>query len=185
VRVREARALDFHAPRALIARDLGTSESLLTLTVTPRLGVTLRTAVISRPAANTLFRAQANKLCTAAQAKLAALPPFPFSNFEPLHPNPKQLPKVGRFFTGPGDPRPILRVLNAHLAALGRPPADATAWTGLLAARKTALAVNSEQDKAALAANVHAFVKSVHDVDKTSRTVAVTATIFGTSQCIR
>jgi hypothetical protein len=168
----------------VIARDLGNSESLLTLTITPRPGTTLRTAVIPRPAANTLFRARANQLCTGAQAKLAALPPFPFSNFDPLHPDPKLLPKVGRFFTGPGDPRPILRALNEHLRALGRPPADTTAWTNLLAARTAALAVNTEQDNAALAANVQAFVKSVHDVDKTSRTVAVTSTIFGVGQCI-
>jgi hypothetical protein len=173
-----------NAHGTVIARDLGDSESLLALTVTPRHGITLRTGVIPRPAENIPFRAQANTLCTEAQARLAALPPFPFSNFDPLHPDPKLLPKVGRFFTGPGDPRPILRSLNTHLRALGPPAADMNAWTSVLAARTAALAVNNEQDNAALAANVQAFVKSVHDVDKTSRTVATTSTIFGVGQCI-
>jgi hypothetical protein len=38
------------------------------------------------------------------------------------------LPDVGRFFTGPGDPRPALRALGDQLAALGKPPAQRTEW---------------------------------------------------------
>ena len=168
----------------LVTRDLGDSESLLTVTLTPRRGITLRIGVIARPTANTTFRAQANTLCAAAAKQLAALPPFPLSNFDPLHPDPKLLPKVGHFFTGPGDPRPILRALDAHLRSLGQPPADTTAWAHLLTAGKASLAVHTEQDAAALTANVPAFVKSVHDVDKTFRTVAIAATVFGVSDCV-
>ena len=168
----------------VVARDLGERESLLLVTVKPRAGVVLRTGLVPRPAANDAFRGRADALCVAAAARLAALPSFPFSDFDPLRPDPKLLPKVGRFFTGPHDPRPILRALYTHLRALGRPPAETSAWADVLAARTASLAINEEQDKAALARDVPAFVKSVHDVDSASRQVARTATIFGVSPCV-
>ena len=110
--------------------------------------------------------------------------PFPFSTFDPLHPDPSLLPAVGRFFTGPDDVRPTLLTLDAHLGALGQPPADAGAWRRVLAARTAALAVHDEQDQAALTADPPAFIKSVHDVERTFRAVAITATVFGVSQCV-
>ena len=136
----------------VVARDLGERESLLLVTVKPRAGAVLHTGLVSRPAANDAFRGRADALCVAAAARLAALPSFPFSDFDPLRPDPKLLPKVGRFFTGPHDPRPILRALDTHLRALGRPPAETSAWVDVLAARTASLAINEEQDKAALAA---------------------------------
>lgn len=172
------------ATGTVVVRDLGPAETLVTLTITPRAGVTLHTGVLMRAITNRRFSDAANALCMTAGRRLSALPRFPFSNFDPLRPDPKLLPKVGRFFTGPGDPRPILRALTASLRGLGQPPADRTRWVRVLAARVAALNINSEQDKAALIANVLGFVKSVHDVDRTSRQVAITATIFGVPDCI-
>jgi hypothetical protein len=168
-----------------VVRDLGDTEDLLTVTITPKLGTTLRAGVLALPAANNGFRAHADALCAATAKQLASLPRFPFFNFDPLHPDPKLLPKVGRFFTGPGDPRPLLRALNTHLHALGQPPADRNAWTHVLAAQAAGLAVRTEQDNAALAANAPAFVKSLQDIDRAYRQTAVTATVFGVSDCIR
>jgi hypothetical protein len=167
-----------------IVRDLGTTESLLTVTITPKPGTKLHTGVLALPAANNGFRTHVNALCAAAGKQLAALPSFPFSNFDPLHPDPRLLPKVGRFFTGPGDPRPTLRALTAHLRALGQPPADRNAWTHLLAAQTAGIAVRTEQDTAALTANAPSFVKSLGEVDRAYRQTAVTATVFGASDCI-
>jgi hypothetical protein len=172
------------ASGAVVVRDLGPTETLVTVTITPRAGATLSTGVLMVARSNGRFRDRANAVCAAANRRLAALPRFPFSNFDPLHPDPKLLPKVGRFFTGPHDPRPILRALATDLRALGQPPADRAGWARVLAARAAALDINSEQDKAALAANVSAFIKSVHDVDTASRQVAITATIFGVPACI-
>jgi hypothetical protein len=169
---------------SVVTRDLGDTESLLTVTITPRSGVTLRVGVFALPAANNSFRARANALCTAAGKQLATLPSFPFSNFDPTHPDPKLLPQVGRFFTGPGDPRPIIRRLDAALHALGQPPANPAGWKRLLAALGAAIAVRTEQDNAALAANTHAFVDSLKDVDRSTRQLAITATTFGTTTCI-
>jgi hypothetical protein len=169
---------------SVVTRDLGDTESLLTVTITPRVGVTLRVGVLALPAANNSFRARANALCAAAGKQFATLPNFPFSNFDPLHPDPKLLPKVGRFFTGPGDPRPIMRRLDAALHALGQPPANPAGWTHLLAAQQTTVNVRTEQDNAALAANTHAFINSLKDVDRNTRQLAITATTFGTTTCI-
>jgi len=172
------------ASGTVVVHDLGPTETLVTVTITPRASVTLRTGVLMRAITNRSFIDAANARCTAAGRRLGALPRFPFSNFDPLRPDPKLLPNVGRFFTGPGDPRPILRALTTSLRALGQPPADRTRWVRVLAARVAALNINGEQDKAALAADVPGFVKSVHDVDSTLRQVAITATIFGVPDCI-
>ena len=140
--------------------------------------------VLARPSADHPFRARADALCASAATQLAALPPFPFSTFDALHPDPTLLPAVGRVFTGPHDPRPTLHALDAHLRALGQPPADRDAWRGVLAARAAALAVNDEQDQAALAADAPSFIKSVHAAARTFRAAAIAATVFGVGRCV-
>jgi hypothetical protein len=165
------------------ARDLAGGEALITVKLTPRPGVVLRTGVLGLPAANATFRTRADARCADAAEQLAALPPFPFSDFDPLHPDPRVLRQVGQFFTGPGDPRPTLDALNAQLRGMGRPPADRQAWARLLAARSAARAVNDQQDQAALSANVPAFVKSVNHVARTYRADAIAASVFGVGRC--
>ena len=167
-----------------VVRDIGDSESLITATVTPRDGTVLRVAVIARPAANASLIAHADHICNRAARQLAALPPFPFPNFDPLHPDPALLPHVGAFFTGPGDPRPIVETLNARLRALGRPPAERDWWDRMLHARGAELTVINEQDRAALAGDAPAFVHSVRDSTSAFRQIAITATVFGTTRCV-
>ena len=167
-----------------LVRDIGDRESLITATVTPRPGTVLRVAVVVRPAANASLIAHADQICTRASRQLAALPPFPFSNFDPLHPDPGLLPQVGAFFTGPGDPRPIFQTLNARLRALGQPPAADGWWARMLHARGAELAVINEQDRAALAGDAPAFVHSVRDSISAFRQIAITATVFGTTRCV-
>ena len=168
----------------LLVRDLGDRESLITASVTPRAGAFLQVAVIARPAADASLAAHADQICARASRQLAALPPFPFNNFDPLHPDPGLLPQVGAFFTGPGDPRPIFRTLNTRLRALGDPPAGRGRWARLLHARGSELAVINEQDRAALAGEAPAFVHSVRDSSSAFRQIAITATVFGTTRCV-
>jgi hypothetical protein len=166
------------------ARDLAGGEALITVKLTPRTRVVLRSGVLRLPAANAAFRARADARCAVAAKQLASLPPFPFANFDPLRPDPRLLPPVGAFFTGPHDPRPTLDALDAQLRALGQPPASRSGWARVLAARAASRATYDEQDQAALAADVPAFVKSLHDVDTTFRTVAISATVFGVDRCV-
>jgi hypothetical protein len=167
----------------LVTRDLGDTDSLITATMTPRHGSLLRVGTVPRLPADARFEAHANRRCRRASRQVAALPAFPFADFDPLHPDPALLPQVGAFFTGPGDPRPILRALNGRLRELGEPPANRGAWNRALRARAAAYAVIHEQDAAALAADVPAFVRSVHDSAKTFRRIAITATVFGAIDC--
>jgi hypothetical protein len=167
----------------IAAHDLNGGESLIKVKLAPRAGVVLRSGVLRLAAANAAFRARADARCATAAARLAKLPPFPFADFDALHPDPQLLPQVGQFFTGPHDPRPILDALDAQLRALGQPPADGAEWARVLAARAASRAVDDEQDRAALAADVPAFVKSVHDVASTYRAVAIGATVFGVARC--
>ena len=167
-----------------LVRDIGDRESLITATVTPRPGSVLRVAVVVRSAANATLVADADQICTRASRQLAALPSFPFPDFDPLRPDPGLLPQVGAFFTGPGDPRPIFDNLNARLRALGRPPAADGWWDRMLHARGAELAVINEQDRAALAGDAPAFVHSVGDSIGAFRQIAITATVFGTTRCV-
>lgn len=167
-----------------LVRDISDRESLITVTVTPRAETVLRVAVVVRPAANATLIAHADQICTRASRQLAALPPFPFSNFDPLQPDPGLLPQVGAFFTGSGDPRPILQILNTRLRALGKPPARRGWWAWMLHARGAELAVINEQDRAALASDAPAFVQTVRDSTNAFRQVAITATVFGATRCV-
>ena len=55
---------------------------------------------------------------------------------------------------------------------------------GPLAARAAALAVNDEQDQAALAADAPSFIKSVNAAARTFRAAAIAATVFGVGRCV-
>jgi hypothetical protein len=172
------------AQGTVLVRDIGDRESLITATVTPRPGTVLRVAVVVRPLADARLIVHADQICTRASRQLAALPPFPFPNFDPLHPDPALLPQVGAFFTGPGDPRAIYQTLNTRLRALGQPPAGRGWWARMLHARGAELAVINEQDRAALASDAPAFVHSVPDSIGAFRQIAITAAVFGTTQCV-
>lgn len=165
-------------------RDLGEREALLSVAVITPDYVDLHAGKLVRPSANDGFIAEANSLCRRAAAQLATLPPFPFATFDPLHPDPSVLPEVGAFFTGPGDPRPILAALNSGLRGLGEPARNGTVWRALLGARDQELRVIDEQNRAALAADVPMFVRSVHDSVANFRQIAITATAFGATRCI-
>ena len=70
------------------------------------------------------------------------------------------LPQVGRLHRARGPAPGPSRRSTCELRDMGRPPADRRAWARLPAARSAALAVNDEQDQAALAAERARFVKS-------------------------
>ncbi len=113
--------------------------------------------------------AEADRRCGQAARALAALPAFPFTGFDPLHPDPALLPQVGAFFTGPGDPRPILRAL--HVRALHEALAGE-------------VAVRDRQDAAALRADVPAFVRTVRATTRAFRREALAALVLGAPRCV-
>jgi Allene oxide cyclase barrel like domain len=94
----------------------------------------LNVGVVPRPAINAAFIRRANAACQATATKFASLPAFPFSTFDPFHPDPRLLPQVGRFIEQPARRR-LRRVLLAELKKLGPPPTSDQAWHNVLTAR--------------------------------------------------
>jgi hypothetical protein len=91
------------------------------------------------------------------------LPPFPFRNFDPLHPDPKLLVKVGRFFRGVGNEVPIASRLERQLRALGTPASNKDAWRAVLATWHDFLTVIEREATDASHGNVEAWIKDVQE----------------------
>lgn len=126
----------------------------------------------------TAVRDKADALCETANRALLALPPFPFPTFDPLHPDPRRLRAVGRFYTGTGDPRPALRRAIAGRAALARPGAG---LEQVVAADRQLIAAIEAQDAAALAGDVPAFVATVRRNERAGLAVERAADAYGLS----
>jgi hypothetical protein len=142
----------------------------------------LHVGVVPRPAVNAAFIRRANAACHATETKAARLPAFPFSTFDPFHPDPQLLPQVGRFFNQPAR-RHLPRALLAELEKLGQPPASSRAWRNVLKARKVALTNETRQIKTALADDARAFVRTVYQQAKDYNQLVFTSAVFGVQSC--
>lgn len=167
----------------LLPRDLGDTESLVLATITPRAGTALRVGVVARPPANIAFVRRANAMCAEATAKIAKLPPFPYRNFDPLHPDRPTLQKVGQFFSGPGNPRPTLRAVQRRLAGLGLPGASRQSWIRIRDTLAAKVAVFDDQVNAALAGDVNGWVRATRSAIAEQRTLLIADDVFGSDKC--
>jgi hypothetical protein len=129
------------------------------------------------------FVARAEAYCTRAKADFDALPPFPFKNFDPLHPDPKVLPKVGRYFAGAGNGIPIARRLDRQLRGIGNPPSDGPAWRTVLATFHEFIAVIQREHATALRADVGGWVKAVRENRLMPDRLTSAAKAFGAKRC--
>jgi hypothetical protein len=111
-----------------------------------------------------------------------SLPAFPFSTFDPFHPDKNILPQVGRFFDQPAR-RHLLRALLGELEKLGPPPASNEVWQNVLKARHGALANETQQIKTALADNAPAFVRAVYKSAGDYNRLVFTSAVFGVQSC--
>jgi hypothetical protein len=142
----------------------------------------LRAGVVPRPAANAPFISRANSLCKATQTAANNLPPFPFSNFDPLHPDPTLLPQVGRFFDQP-ERRRLAPDLLTRLVGLGAPPVQSAEWARVLRARRAQIANETAQVQAALADNAAAFVRAVTQSGPVYNKLVLASAVFGVQAC--
>lgn len=165
-------------PNVPLAAGRAFSISVIKLTSTRRLHV----GVVARPSANVPFIRRANADCRSAEEKAARLPGFPFSTFDPFHPDTSLLPQVGRFFDQPARHRLPLTLLR-QLDKLGRPPARGRAWTNLLTARRTVISTETQQIKAALADDAPAFVRTVYQQSNAYNNLVFRSAVFGVQSC--
>jgi allene oxide cyclase-like protein len=142
----------------------------------------LKVGVVPRPARNDKFVRRADAACRATERKAQALPPFPFSDFDPFHPDPQELPKVGQFFNDPAR-RDLPSGLLEKLERLGAPSASRGAWKNVLGARRTMLASEKKQTKAALANDAPTFVKSVYQQSRDYNKLVFRSAVFGVQEC--
>ena len=158
----------------------GRSFIVSVITVTGNHG--LHVGVVPRPAANAGFIERANAACSATEAKAQKLPQFPFSNFDPFHPDKKLLPQIGQFFDQRS--RKVLpRALLQELQNLGQPPQSALAWNNLLIARKALIANEAKQTTAALANDASGFVRSLYRQAESYNNFVFRSAVFGVASC--
>jgi hypothetical protein len=142
----------------------------------------LHVGVVPRPAANATFISHATAACDATNRQAITLPGFPFSTFDPFHPDPQILPQVGRYFDQPARRR-LPRALLTELEKLGQPPASSHAWRDVLGARQATLATETRQIKAALAGDAPAFVRTVYQQASDYNQLVFTSAVFGVQSC--
>ena len=165
-------------PNVPLAAGRGFSVSVITVTSDRRLHV----GVVPRPASNATFIRRANAACRAEEAKALRMPQFPFSSFDPFHPDPNLLPQVGRFFAQPARRR-LPGALLETLQKLGQPPASSGAWQNVLKARRKQLMNETAQIRTALADNAPAFVRTVYQQAKDYNQLVFTSAVFGVQAC--
>jgi hypothetical protein len=165
-------------PNVPLAAGRGFSVAVITVTSNHRLHV----GVVPRPAANAPFIRRADAACHATETKESRLPGFPFSNFDPFHPDKNVLPKVGRFFDQPARRR-LPRALLQKLENLGHPSASSGAWQNVLKARQTMLTDEIKQINAALSDNAPAFVRTVYQQSRDYNQLVFSSAVFGVQAC--
>ena len=161
---------------------LAAGRSFIVSVITVTGGHRLHVGVVARPAANAGFIERANAACRATEAKAAKLPQFPFSNFDPFHPDKKLLPQVGQFFDQPSR-RQLPHDLLQELQNLGQPPQSAPAWNNLLKARRALIASESNQIIVALANDASGFVRSLQRQSESYNNFVFGAAVFGVESC--
>jgi hypothetical protein len=165
-------------PNVPLAAGRGFSVAVITVSTTRP----LRVGVVPRPAANATFIQRADAACRATAAKAAGMPHFPFSNFDPFHPDTSLLPRVGRFFDQPTRRR-LPGALLERLQKLGQPPASSRAWQNVLKARRSQIMNETAQIKAALTDDVPAFVRTVYQQARDYNQLVFTSAVFGVEAC--
>jgi hypothetical protein len=122
-----------------------------------------------------------NAICTQANKEISSKHgPFPYSNFDPLHPDRRLLPKVAAYFSGV---RAIADRVPVQLGELAYPTKGAILWRTLVRLAREERAIADRQIRAAEASDVAAFVKTVREVRSTNNKIGRLAVLggFGTS----
>jgi hypothetical protein len=165
-------------PSVPLAAGRAFSVSVIEVNSTRRLHV----GVVPRPAANVPFIRRADAACSATEARASRLPGFPFSNFDPFHPDAQLLPQVGRFFDQPARRR-LPRSLLGTLQKLGHAPEGNAAWQNVLKDRRSVLLNEARQIKAGLAGNAPAFVRTVYQQSRDYNALVFRSAVFGVQAC--
>ncbi|HET6167818.1 MAG TPA: hypothetical protein VFE07_13390 [Marmoricola sp.] len=100
---------------------------------------------------------------------------FPLTDFDPLHPDPRELPTVGDYFASYGG----LPATDRAMHALQPPAVDADAWHDLMRLVDQITANAQQQVRAARASDVTAFVETVRTSESLTNRLNVVGDRFG------
>jgi hypothetical protein len=100
---------------------------------------------------------------------------FPLLRFDPMHPDPTQLPEVGDYFDKYGG----LPATDSALHRLTPPATDAGRWHALLRLADRSAANVQRQIAAARARDVTTFVETVHEVQRLTPQIDAAGSRFG------
>lgn len=128
------------------------------------------------------FVARVQAVCEAAVVGQGK--PLPVQNFDPLHPDPKDLPAVGAYFAKHGQ---VIATVQ-RIDALGEPSAGRSEWRTLRALIDQAPPISRRQIDAARRSDVSAFTKSVDEAKSLAEKInnaGGTAGFSTTSPCRR
>ncbi len=133
----------------------------------------------SSPAVGSQFQHEALVVCRAALTQRHAEGRFPYSNFNPSHPDPSELSGVAPFFT-----KAIATYATwlHRMQALGQPPGGRTAWADLLKTIGVQLQLHQDQRAAALRGDPATFAsdyqkgfKAIDDLQRAADAAGVSA----------
>ena len=143
--------------------------------------VTDTTSTAGSSIAQTPYGKKLASVCSAIKKKLNSNPPFPISNFNPIHPDVSKLPTVGRFFE-----QNSLPDFEAGVASLDKlhPPADQKQkFEQFRKAFDADAASLKRQVDAAKASQAAAFVATVHAVTRVIARAKVAGAALGIPAC--
>jgi hypothetical protein len=164
MRIRHALAFAF-ALAAVGVSACGSSSKTKSAGSVPAQAATRPTISIASPSTATAidpaFVARADTVCARAKTRVDAHGPFPYANFDPLHPDVKLLAKIGAFFA---QVQSTSDRVPAELRQLGSPAKAQTLWNKLLALAQEDRAIADRQISAAKASDATGFVATVNAV---------------------
>lgn len=132
------------------------------------------------------FLQRADKICSDVVAKGESNEGrlFPYSDFDPMHPDVSTLPLVGRYFQRA---TPGWQTIRTRFDHLGSPARGATSWSHVVALVDAVAANQAAQVRAALASNPTKFVKTVQRVQQLGPELQMAMTAAGfssSSSCV-
>jgi hypothetical protein len=119
--------------------------------------------------------------CKQAKATVQALPPFPFPNIDTKHPDPAQLPAIGRYFEQ--NTLKAYAVIIAGFESLQPPAGEKAALDALITRLKAQVVVAHRQIEAAKKTDVAGFVATFDQIDASVTKLKAAQSALGVPVC--
>jgi hypothetical protein len=171
------------SPVGAIGRRVGATwmVAVLTLVATALAGCGDDDATASAPTVAGSIVGEVNEACRAQRAAYDERPDFPIEGFDPTYPDPEVLPEVGAYFEGSNS---VYEEFIARLEAIDAPPEEREELAAYLETSRSDFELAKEQQVAAKAKDVDAFVATLDRVIATTEQLNDQARALGAKDCV-